>query len=67
MHSAMESLARMWCRWAHATAMWPIHGQYRCAKCLRAYSVAWEAAPAEPHHSGFLTSGELLASTGMRN
>ena len=32
----------LWCRNMHP-AMWPAHGYYRCAKCMRIYEVPWAA------------------------
>jgi hypothetical protein len=37
-----EWFARVWCKRAHTRAMWPIHGHYICAQCLRQYPVFWE-------------------------
>jgi len=36
-------IAEMWCKATHKQPMWPIHGQYTCPQCLRAYAVPWEA------------------------
>lgn len=33
---------RVWCKTMHRGAMWPIHGQYICPRCLRKYEVIWE-------------------------
>ena len=41
-----EWIARRWCRGVHTRPMWPIHGQYICAQCLRQYPVAWDGAEA---------------------
>ena len=38
----LENLGRLWCKFAHTSVMWPIHGQYRCRTCLRLYPVPWE-------------------------
>jgi hypothetical protein len=40
--TVFENLNRLWCKFAHSSVMWPIHGQYRCRKCLRLYPVPWE-------------------------
>lgn len=39
----MKSLwLRFWCRWFHGAPMWPAHGVYRCARCLREYPTGWD-------------------------
>jgi hypothetical protein len=43
----MKTLGRWWCRMFHARPMWPIHGRYICAVCLREQRVAWEAKHVE--------------------
>jgi hypothetical protein len=40
-----EWIARLWCKRAHTRPMWPIHGRYTCAKCLRQHPVAWDRTP----------------------
>jgi len=45
MKTLSSKLASAWCRLTHGSPMWPIHGQYRCPTCFRAYPVTWEAAP----------------------
>jgi len=42
MKNLSAEIARVWCRMTHAGSMWPIHGEYRCATCLRIYPVSWE-------------------------
>ncbi len=43
-----ELLGEMWCRLAHESVMWPIHGEYECRACGRRYAVPWNAAAAVP-------------------
>jgi hypothetical protein len=38
----LERIQRLWCRTAHTQRMWPIHGRYICAQCLRQHPVAWD-------------------------
>jgi hypothetical protein len=50
----IENLSRLWCKFAHSSVMWPIHGHYRCRTCLRLYAVPWERGAArqtEPVHA----------------
>ena len=42
-----ERIGRLWCRFAHTKAMWPVHGKYICPQCLREHRVYWEEGPAE--------------------
>jgi hypothetical protein len=45
----IERFSEMWCKNVHRSAMWPIHGKYTCAKCLREHAVEWaEPAYAPP-------------------
>lgn len=37
-----EWIGRLWCKKAHTRRMWPIHGRYICAQCLRQHPVAWD-------------------------
>jgi hypothetical protein len=39
-----ERIARLWCKRAHTRPMWPIHGRYICAQCLRQHPVAWDSS-----------------------
>jgi hypothetical protein len=38
----LERILKLWCRLMHNAAMWPMHGQYICARCLREHPVPWE-------------------------
>jgi len=40
-------IGQIWCQRMHSRAMWPIHGKYICAQCLREHPVSWES-PAQP-------------------
>jgi hypothetical protein len=54
MKTLQSRLAGAWCRLMHGAPMWPIHGRYRCATCMRVYPVPWEAAAGprpQPVHS----------------
>jgi len=39
----VERFLSAWCRLTHDAAMWPMHGRYTCARCLRQHPVSWEA------------------------
>jgi hypothetical protein len=45
-----ERIARLWCKRAHTRPMWPIHGRYICAQCLRQHPVAWDPPIAGTSH-----------------
>ena len=47
MKRLLDKIGELWCRNVHQSAMWPVHGKYRCAVCLREYAVVFEAA----HHA----------------
>ena len=38
----IEKFLAAWCRNMHDSLMWPMHGKYTCAKCLREHPVPWE-------------------------
>jgi len=38
----IEKFLSAWCRQMHNSLMWPMHGKYKCSKCLREHPVAWE-------------------------
>lgn len=42
--SPAELLGAAWCRLAHDSVMWPIHGEYECRTCGRHYAVPWDGA-----------------------
>jgi hypothetical protein len=42
MKNWMERLERFWCAKMHGRPMWPVHGRYQCAICLREFPVAFE-------------------------
>jgi len=42
MNRMLEKIGEWWCTNMHRSAMWPMHGQYRCAVCLREYPVKFE-------------------------
>ena len=42
MKQLIEYVGSVWCRLAHAEAMWPVQGYYRCRVCLRTHPVPWE-------------------------
>ena len=39
--SRIEKFGVWWCNVNHHSPMWPIHGQYQCAKCGRHIQVQW--------------------------
>ena len=47
MVSLWETLCKTWCSIMHQSAMWPIHGQYRCRTCGRLFNVSWAQNPSE--------------------
>lgn len=66
-----ERIARLWCKRAHARPMWPIHGRYICAKCLRQQAVAWDrpAVASEirvAHPAAFAGTSHLAATQSHR-
>jgi hypothetical protein len=42
MRNLVERIEKLWCENMHDSVMWPIHGRYRCSKCLREYAVEFE-------------------------
>ena len=36
-----DKVGALWCDLMHDSAMWPIHGEYRCRTCGRHYAVPW--------------------------
>jgi hypothetical protein len=42
MTQLIERIEKLWCETMHSRTMWPIHGKYRCAECLREYKVAFD-------------------------
>ena len=42
MKDLMNRIETIWCEQMHSTVMWPIHGKYRCGKCMREYAVPFE-------------------------
>ena len=47
MRDFIDRVQGLWCESMHERTMWPIHGKYRCAVCLREYAVGFEET-AEP-------------------
>jgi hypothetical protein len=41
MLNLLNSWLELWCNVMHRKTMWPIHGQYRCAECMRVLPVEW--------------------------
>lgn len=39
-----SSVGTLWCKLAHESLMWPVHGEYACAECGRRYP-AFARAP----------------------
>jgi hypothetical protein len=42
MRDLMNRIETLWCEQMHTDVMWPIHGKYRCGKCMREYAVGFE-------------------------
>lgn len=42
MQQLLDQLAEFWCTTMHEDILWPIHGHYQCAVCLREYPVLFE-------------------------
>ena len=38
----VEKILVAWCRRMHKAALWPMHGKYTCARCLRQHPVPWD-------------------------
>jgi hypothetical protein len=45
MKQLWSRISELWCSHMHEGAMWPAHGQYRCATCHRLYAVPWSNQP----------------------
>jgi hypothetical protein len=39
----------LWCRTMHNDVLYPVHGKYTCARCLREWPVPWAASNADGH------------------
>jgi hypothetical protein len=48
MKDLMNRIETIWCEQMHSNVMWPIHGKYRCGKCMREYPVSFEAIDHTP-------------------
>jgi len=57
-------LGGIWCRLAHDSPMWPIHGQYECCLCGRRYSVPWAQRGEIRGHAGLFAVD--VSSGGVR-
>ena len=44
----LDQVEQLWCHAMHGGVMWPVHGEYRCRACLRAYPVPFAAAERRP-------------------
>lgn len=47
MTAIMQRIETIWCETMHSRTMWPIHGKYRCADCLREFEVPFEQLEAQ--------------------
>ena len=47
----MQTLGNWWCRMFHGRPMHPVHGVYRCRKCLRTFPTGWDG-PMKPQALG---------------
>ena len=59
-------IGRVWCRTMHRRPMWPIHGEYECATCLRRYPVPWEAKGDSAGSTG-ITRPDTVTRTAWRH
>ena len=57
-----NQLGTWWCMRMHSTAMWPLHGKYRCRTCLREFAVEFEHMPAKEADQGSALLGAWLAT-----
>lgn len=57
--SGLNWLSRLWCRHFHRRVLWPIHGKYHCAECLREWPVLWNK-PDESHGLRVVRTGERI-------
>ena len=48
MRDFIDRIQELWCAAMHDRALWPIHGKYRCATCLREYPVPFADFRDEP-------------------
>ena len=60
MRDLMNRIETIWCEQMHSNVMWPIHGKYRCGKCMREYAVPFEAI--EPHSAEHRTPSPIVVS-----
>ena len=37
LRTLQSNLGTLWCKLAHESLMWPVHGKYECAECGRRY------------------------------
>ena len=58
----LMTLGDLWCRFMHASPMWPIHGHYQCGVCGRSFLVPWEEDRIVPADAAPLGFGHALAS-----
>jgi hypothetical protein len=52
MREFIDRIQGLWCETVHKRALWPIHGKYRCATCLREYAVGFEQTVEIPRPGG---------------
>ena len=62
MTAIMERIETLWCETMHSRTMWPIHGKYRCADCLREYEVPFEQLQAHAVHARHTVSPSFLTA-----
>jgi hypothetical protein len=65
MTQIIERIEKLWCETMHSRTMWPIHGKYRCAECLREYKVAFDF-DAESRSRGEVLYSNLSVSASPR-
>lgn len=66
-----SSMGRIWCRLAHRSVMWPVHGHYECRACGRCYPAFaegstgnWTGRPAFRPAASLLLAAALALFVG---
>ena len=62
MRNVIERIEQLWCENMHTETMWPIHGKYRCGKCLREYAAFDEVDPLHTVPSDFARNARQSVS-----
>ena len=63
------NVGTLWCKLAHGSVMWPVHGKYECGECGRLYpafvSSAVASQPAETALQPRVTGHSVRTSFGQ--